>query len=316
MGAPELSDAQVEETLRLYDLSLCYVNRKATAGSLSDKIPQIERILGRDNLGDIRHRILTGDQTTEFIGATLDTIEREKFDTGEPRLDVVMATNLISHGVDLERINMMTVCGMPSHYAEHVQSTSRAARSHPGIVFVCFKSRDPREHSQFEFFFEMHEHMDRLIEAVAINRFASFAPQKTVPGLLCGLLLCDYSPLLFGNGIQKTLDHIPTLRIALGLEAGTTSTRARSISQADLRAAIEQIIGVEKVHPPASPAQVDNVRSRVAETFDELVGIIGRTLETKLKDAINPITSFRDVDEGVEFGSKDASSVIGRLRAR
>jgi hypothetical protein len=108
----------------------------------------------------------------------------------------------------------MAVCGMPSHYAEYVQSTSRAARSHPGIVFVCFKSRDPREHSQFEFFPKMHEHLDRLIEAVAVNRFASFAPQKTVPGLLSGLLLCDYSPSLFGNGIPKTLDHVPTLRIA------------------------------------------------------------------------------------------------------
>jgi hypothetical protein len=303
--------------LRLYDLSLCYVNRKATAGSLADKMQQIEqRVLGRESLGDIKHRILTGDQTTEVIGATLDAIEKEKEDTGEPRLDVVMATNLISHGVDLERINMMTICGMPSHYAEYVQSSSRAARSHPGIIFVCFKSRDPREHSQFEFFFEMHEHMERLIEAIAVNRFASFAPQKTVPGLLSGLLLCDYSPTLFGTAIAKTLDHIPTLRIALGLQPGTTSTTPGSISRDEIQTAIEKIIGVDKVYPPASPPQVDNVRARVSEVFDELIGQIGRTLETKLKDAINPLTSFRDVDEGVEFGSRDSSSLIPRLRSK
>jgi hypothetical protein len=303
--------------LRLYDLSLCYVNRKATAGSLADKMPQIEqRVLGRENLGEIKHRILTGDQTTEVIGATLDTIEKEKEETDEQRLDVVMATNLISHGVDLERINMMTICGMPSHYADYVQSSSRAARSHPGIVFVCFKSRDPREHSQFEFFFEMHEHMERLIEAVAVNRFASFAPQKTVPGLLSGLLLCDYSPTLFGTAVPKTLDHIPTLKIALGLQPGTTSTKAGSLSKDDLQAAIEKIIGVDKVYPPASPAQVDNVRARVSEVFDDLIGQIGRTLEPKLKDAINPLTSFRDVDVGVEFGSRDSSSLVERLRSR
>ena len=316
IGRPEATDNDVLDTLRLYDLSLCYVNRKSTAGSLSDKLAQVEKFLGRENLGEIRHRILTGDQTTEYIGDTLDIIERERGETNEARLDVVMATNLISHGIDLERINMMTVCGMPSHYAEYVQSTSRAARSHPGIVFVCFKSRDPREHSQFEFFPEMHEHMDRLIEAVAVNRFSSFAPRKTVPGLLSGLLLCDYSPSLFGRGIPRTLDHVPTLRIALGLEPGTSSTREGTISRDELREAIERIIGVDQIYPPATCAQRDNVRERVSETFDDLIGIIGRTFETKLKDAINPITSFRDVDEGIEFGSTDAAALIQRLRAR
>lgn len=316
VGAPEATDDEVLSILRLYDLSLCYVNRKATGGSISDKMTFIERLLAREKLGSISHRVLTGDQSTEYIGDTLDLIEREKNETGEPRLDVVIATNLISHGVDLERINMMTVCGMPSHYAEYVQSTSRAARSHPGIVFVCFKSRDPREHSQFEFFTQMHEHMERLIEAVAVNRFASFAPRKTVPGLLAGLLLCDYSPRLFGSDIPKTLDHVPTLQIALGLKPGTSSTTSGCVNPDDLQNAIKAIIGVDKVYPPASPAQVENVRRRVEESFQDQMGAIGRTFETKLADAIKPITSFRDVDEGIDFGSTDSSVIVPRLRAK
>ncbi len=316
MGDPAATDSEVLAILRLYDLSLCYVNRKATGGSLSDKMSFVERFLDRESLGAIKNRILTGDQPTEYIGDTLDLIEREKNETNEPRLDVVIATNLISHGVDLERINMMTVCGMPSHYAEYVQATSRAARSHPGIVFVCFKSRDPREHSQFEFFTQMHEHMERLIEAVAVNRFASFAPRKTVPGLLAGLLLCDYSPRLFGTAISKTLDHIPTLQIALGLKPGTASTTAGCVNPDEIHEAIKRIIGVDKIYPPASAAQVENVRRRVAEAFEDQMGAIGRTFEAKLADAIKPITSFRDVDEGIDFGSKDSSMIIGRLRAK
>jgi hypothetical protein len=316
MGKPEATDPEVLAILRLYDLSLCYVNRKATGGSLSDKMTFVERFLDRESLGTIKNRILTGDQPTEYIGDTLDLIEREKNETSEPRLDVVIATNLISHGVDLERINMMTVCGMPSHYAEYVQSTSRAARSHPGIVFVCFKSRDPREHSQFEFFTQMHEHMERLIEAVAVNRFASFAPRKTVPGLLAGLLLCEYSPRLFGTEINKTLDHVPTLQIALGLKPGNASTTAGCVNPDELHEAIRRIIGVDKIYPPASAAQVENVRRRLAEAFEDQMGAIGRTFEAKLADAIKPITSFRDVDEGIDFGSKDSSMIVGRLRAK
>jgi ATP-dependent helicase YprA (DUF1998 family) len=283
---------------------------------LNDKIPQIDRVLARENLNGIKQRILTGDQPMDYIGATLEMIEMERDETDSERLDVVIATNLISHGVDLERINMMTVCGMPSHYAEYVQSTSRAARSHPGIIFVCFKSRDPREHSQYEFFSEMHGHMERLIEAVAVNRFASFAPQKTVPGLLAGLLLCEESPRLFGNKINKTLDHIPTLQIALGFNPSSGTNESGCVNRDALKATIEAIIGVDKVYPPATAAQIDNVRRRVGEAFEDQMGAIGRTLETKLAEVVKPITSFRDVDEGVDFGSKDASTVVTRLRAK
>jgi hypothetical protein len=73
---------------------------------------------------------------------------------------------------------------------------------------------------------------------------------------------------------------------------------------------------VDKVYPPASEAQVKNVQRRVAEAFDDQLGRIGRSDEKKLVDVIEPITSFRDVDEGVEFGSKDASPIVDRLRAK
>jgi hypothetical protein len=316
MGIQAAQESEILDTLRLYDLSLCYVNKKATGGSLSDKTSQVEKFLERENGGSIKTQFLHGDQPAEFIGSTLERIERERKETGESRLDLVIATNLISHGVDLERINMMTVAGMPSHYAEYVQATSRAARSHPGVVFVCFKSRDPREHSQFEFFTEMHEHMERLIEAVAVNRFASFAPQKTVPGLLSGLLLCDYSPRLFGVDINKPLDQIPTLQIALGLKAGNQSVTSGCVKPQELLRAIERIIGVDKVYPPASTAQVNNVQRRIAETFEDQIGAIGRSMERQLKDEIKPITSFRDVDQGIDFGTQDASSIVGRLRGK
>jgi hypothetical protein len=163
---------------------------------------------------------------------------------------------------------------------------------------------------------EMHEHMERLIEAVAVNRFASFAPQKTVPGLLAGLLLSDYSPRLIGAGISKSLDHIPTLQIALGLKAGNSSTTSGCLSQNELQAVIEEIIGVDKVRPPASAAQIQNVKRRVAEAFEDLMGAIGRSMESKLADEIKPITSFRDVDQGIDFGSQDSSMIVGRLSAR
>ncbi len=308
-----ISSSAIERLLRFHDLSVCYVNRKATGGSIIEKMPRADQILKAENLGELNPFLLTGDQTIDEVGSTLERIEREADLAEGPRLDVLAATNLISHGVDLERINMMAICGMPSHYAEYVQATSRSSRSHPGLVFGCFNSRDPRERSQFEFFYPMHQHMERLIEAVAVNRFASYAPIKTVPGLLVGLLLSLYTPELFGRLITKPLDQIPTLQAALGLRA---SGGGSSIDQADLCSAIEKIIGVDSVHPPSSQAQVDNAQRQVRLTFEDLMGAIGRTLETKLQEVVHPITSFRDVDEGIEFGSIDSASLITRMRSR
>jgi superfamily II DNA or RNA helicase len=84
----------------------------------------------------IHSQFLTGDQSIDEVGAALDRIEREGEDTGLDRLDLLIATSLISHGVDLERINMMVVCGMPSHYAQYVQTSSRCARNHPGLASI------------------------------------------------------------------------------------------------------------------------------------------------------------------------------------
>lgn len=317
MRRPDALDEAVLDALRLYDLSLGYVGRRATGGSLVDKMSQVDRLLARDGLDPVRSKLLTGDQRSEEVGATLERIERERADTGEPRLDVLVATNLISHGVDLERINMMVMCGMPSHYAEYLQATSRCARSYPGAVFACYNGRDPREISLFEFFGPMHTHIDRLIEAVAVNRFASFAPDKTIPGLLVGLLLSEITPRLFGSKISRPLDHVPTLQTALGLRPTTTSgTQANCVSIAEIQTAIEEIIGVDIVRPPAMDAQVQNVKKRVAEVLADNIAAIGRSLETRITEVVTPITSFRDVDEGIDFGSIDSASFVTRLRAR
>lgn len=317
IGRADLGDEEILAVLRLYDLSLAYVNRKATGGSLRDKLTQVDDFLALGDLAPLRSSLLTGDQTIEEVGATLERIEAEREDTGKPRLEVVVATNLISHGVDLERINMMVVCGMPSHYAEYVQSTSRAARSHPGIVFTVFKESDTRELSQYEFFPAIHENMDRLVEAIAVNRFASFAPQKTVPGILTGLLLCAYTPDLYGSRITKPLDDVATLQTALGMRpAAATGTRANCVDPADLQNAIEEVIGVDKPHPPASTGQIDNLRKQVEQAFADQMGIIGRTLERRVQQALDPLISFRDVDEGVDFASVESSSLLARLRTR
>ena len=93
----------------------------------------------------------------------------------------------------------------------------------------------------------MHENMDCLIEPVAVNRFASYAPSKTIPGLLSALLINHFSPSLYKEFVAKPLSHMPTAKVALGLAStGSSKTHHGCISPKNLLDAIESIIGVNE----------------------------------------------------------------------
>jgi len=142
--------------------------------------------LRQDGLNPLKIDELTGSTSTADVTKILERLER----TANPKdADAVLATSMVSHGVDIDRFNAMIFYGMPRQTAEYIQASSRVGRAHVGLVFTCMHPARERDRSHYAYFNKYHEYLGQLVEPVAINRWATYSIDRTLPGLFMGVLL-------------------------------------------------------------------------------------------------------------------------------
>jgi superfamily II DNA or RNA helicase len=93
-------------------------------------------------------------------------------------LDVLLATNMISVGVDIDRLGLMAVMGQPQTTAEYIQATSRVGRRHPGLVAVLLNSTRSRDRSHYESFQAFHSALYREVESSSVTPFSARARDR------------------------------------------------------------------------------------------------------------------------------------------
>lgn len=101
---------------------------------------------------------------------------------GDPdAVDIVLASNMISVGVDVSRLGIMVVNGQPKGIAEYIQATSRVGRSNvPGLVVGVFNNNKARDRSHFETFATWHQTLYREVEATSVTPFAPRARDRAL----------------------------------------------------------------------------------------------------------------------------------------
>jgi hypothetical protein len=103
-------------------------------------------------------------------------------------VDVLMATNMISVGVDISRLGLMVVANQPKSAAEYIQATSRVGRAAPGLVFTAFNWARPRDLSHYETFEHFHATAYRHVEALSVTPFADRALDRGLTAVLASLV--------------------------------------------------------------------------------------------------------------------------------
>lgn len=136
---------------------------------------------------------LTSRVGTAKISSTKDRLSRPYVD--KERLDVALATNMISVGLDISRLGLMVVLNQPKTAAEYIQATSRVGRqlspdpqaNKPGLVLVLLNPNRPRDRSHFELFPYWHQTFYRHVEATSCTPFASRALDRGLPGVVVAM---------------------------------------------------------------------------------------------------------------------------------
>ncbi len=137
---------------------------------------------------------LTSRKSSTDIPLVLDRLEtpfelsRDKTKDKRRPLDVLLATNMISVGVDVSRLAVMTVTGQPKTTAEYIQATSRVGRRHPGLVITIFNWARPRDLSHYERFEHYHATFYQHVESLSLTPFSSGAIDRGLSALLVALI--------------------------------------------------------------------------------------------------------------------------------
>ncbi len=142
--------------------------------------PNVEELTSRKSSSEIP-------QILDRMSLTMAQRDKEK---RQYPIDVLLATNMISVGVDVSRLGLMVVTGQPKNTAEYIQATSRVGREKqgPGLVVTVFNWTRPRDLSHYERFEHYHATLYRQVEALSVTPFAPRAIDRGLSALMVSLL--------------------------------------------------------------------------------------------------------------------------------
>ena len=172
-GARRILEEEVQNTLKRYSQRIrlgeaegLFRDRTSFSG-----VVELTSRVGTDKVAEARRR----------LGCT--------FHDRKQRVDCAIATNMISVGLDIQRLGLMLVYGQPKTHSEYIQATSRVGRHdrRPGLVVTLYNIHKPRDRSHYERFRHYHETFYRSVEVSSVTPFAARALDRGFAGALVAL---------------------------------------------------------------------------------------------------------------------------------
>jgi hypothetical protein len=185
-------------------------------------------------------------------------------------VDVAIATNMISVGLDIPRLGMMVVFGQPKTTSEYIQASSRVGREKdkPGLVITILNLNRPRDRSHYERFEYYHRTFYRRVEASSVTPFSPRALDRGLAGTVVALARMAEPEMTPPHGAAQIISKRARLNWIVDIVRQRVEKHANKVLPSD---------GTEP--------QADTVAARVSGLLDAWEGIALdlRTTGTKLQ---------------------------------
>ena len=196
-----------EKAMDYYHTTISYFNSLKEVGKTQSQVQtyilkELRRVFSRVvrpqklmhslyTYGPIQESELTGRLSGEEVKNELKSVETKweankrfarsennELIRGKVPPEFVVATNMISVGIDVSRFNTIIMNSMPRNTAEYIQASSRVARNDYGLVLTVHHPFRARDISHYEKFIEFHEKMYSYVEPISITPFTQKAIER------------------------------------------------------------------------------------------------------------------------------------------
>ena len=274
-----VAENKIQDLVLAYGVDVIYGSNlkdvEAAARSFETQI-QLER--------ELNSATLTGRTPLDEVRNALDRLTDPEENFYE-RIHLIAASSMLSHGVDIERLNIMVMLGLPLSTAEFIQTTSRVGRTHPGLVIVLHKIGRERDAAVYRTFPSFAAHADRLIDPVPITAKSRRVLELTFSGLVQGRLYGLHEPAALAAGLRQLTKPLAVRR---------AFARLPVLEPAEL----DELVAMLGFNGPLD----ENLRRDLAEYLREFYRALNDPASSaewvsELFSTGEPMLSLRDVEE-------------------
>lgn len=231
---------------------------------------------------------LTSRIDSDDIPKILDQLQQSFFEEDNRSVDVLLASNMISVGVDVSRLGLMVVNGQPKTTAEYIQSTSRVGRKYPGLVITSYNWARPRDISHYEEFYAYHSALYRYVEPISVTPFASRARDRGLAAVLVSMLRLSDTELAKNVNAGK-IDKVNDLSMEI-ISVFLERAKKMKLPTNSIKIHLEELI--EAWNNDANKSKL-NYFKRMTESESNLLYQLG---STRSKGTFKTPNSMRDVE--------------------